>query len=207
MSQNLEVIYLGVVSLATACLLALSGMYWQAGMALLLVGLSLYLGVRELRNPTLSTEHFLAIMKERMEEERPYTAADFPCPDILPGREAIVDSQEPIPFAVVIPRSDDPRELEKVGVRLQEWQASHPCVTEIIGLEQMLSGNQPEMRVEWFCWPESVEDLFRSPKIGVALVFIEAHAADKVLGDELLDQLKDCSCEVQSFRYYDYVGR
>ncbi len=202
-----ESLYLGVVSLSTACLLALTGMYWQAAVALGLVGLSVYLGVRELRNPSLSFDEFVEIIKERLEEERPYTAADFPCPDILPGRKCNFDSQEPIPFAVVIPRSDESQELMGIGIRLQQWRASQQCVTQIIGLEQLLSGSQPETSRHWFCWQECVEDLIRSPTIAIALIFVEAHAADEVLGDGLLNQLKDCPCDVQSFSYYEYVGQ
>ncbi|MCA9071077.1 MAG: hypothetical protein KDA84_19250, partial [Planctomycetaceae bacterium] len=65
-----------------------------------------YHGVWEIRNPPISIEEFVADLKERLEENRPYAAANFPCPDILPGREPVSDLQEPIPFAAVILRTN-----------------------------------------------------------------------------------------------------
>jgi len=131
-----------------------------------------------------------------------YTAADFPCPESVPGRAAQGSAAGPVPFAVISPGKADEAGLREIGRRLKAWQEEDRRVADIIGLEQLLAGRPPETPAWHFMLPMPPDTE------QVALVFVAREAATEVTTRELEARLQGCSIGMLvSPEHYSAISR
>ena len=139
----------------------------------------------------------------------PFTPDDFPFPDPVPGGAnhtggyagwgARRQAEGEAAFAVVAPRAGaTPQELEDVGLRLPAWGAA----TRVLGLDELLAGRPPATPAHLLLLPSPP---WTEP---VALVYVEAGAADERLGRALAAALDGAAIAlVVSPAYYSMMNR
>ncbi len=140
-------------------------------------------------------------------QNRPYTAADFPCPDPFPGREAPTRTGA---FAIVWPNvAASEAELRELGQLLTAWNQRSPDVATIEGLELLLSGRPPKSALTMsgplsFDSKQEVSD----PLPCFATVSLTQGTDAKRLGEELVHLIESRRMgKVESADYYEFMQR
>jgi hypothetical protein len=132
----------------------------------------------------------------------PFTPAHFLCPEHTPGRNARPTAAGQAAFAVVLPGTETADGLRQIGQCLLGWQLENPRVGEIVGLQQLLTG-QPPVTLDWHFG--GTVSLYPAR---VALVYVDAEAANESTGRELEACLRDCSIGmVVSPEYWTHIWR
>lgn len=116
--------------------------------------------------------------------------------------------KDEIPFTVFWPtRSADARSLRELGAQLRRWTESHSAVKRILGLEQLLDGECPEVSVLLLMipfFPTKPESCVER----VGLVVVDRGANIEGLAKSFYDLLEGSGIgQAMSWEQYSYMNR